>query len=250
MSLAALDLSLLFEVQLVPDYHNGDVLVVLDADDLFSEAYDFLQRSLGCDAENQQKPLATLHVQVSHGHYCFFSLVSGVFGNGQYLPNCSVPAVSRLQRFVSQGSYQSGVTQLTSPASPVGPGCTASVPFHRIIARALILSDSDSHRRRPGSDMSPRWSDHSSQSTRCGRTELEKGVVSPGQRTAHVALRPCPTNLPVRQLFPTPPAAGNRCQQIPHVTLKKTRPQPAYSLDFFLTIAQFFSWRADDENEA
>jgi hypothetical protein len=68
MGLGSFDLSLFFEVQLVAHYHNGDVLVVLDADDLLSEGCDFLQRRLGRDAENEQETLTTLHVEISHGH--------------------------------------------------------------------------------------------------------------------------------------------------------------------------------------
>lgn len=69
IGLGSLDLSLLLEVRLVTHYHDGNSLVVLDADDLLPQTGNFLQRGLGRDAKYQQEPLAAFHVQVSHGHY-------------------------------------------------------------------------------------------------------------------------------------------------------------------------------------
>lgn len=81
---------------------------------------------------------------------------------------------------------------LTSPRPPVCPGCTASVAPPAI---HYSHRGPDSHQQIPESDTSPQLSGHSSQSTRCGRTGLErKGGSQSADHSRGFEAMPAPTS--------------------------------------------------------
>ena len=67
--LGPVDGPLVLQVGLVPDNHNRDVLVVLDADNVVAEPLEFLKRRSRGDAEDQEEALPRFHVEIAHGHY-------------------------------------------------------------------------------------------------------------------------------------------------------------------------------------
>ena len=63
--------AVVFHVRFVADHDQRDVLVVLDADDLFPEFGQFVERVHVADGEDKQETLALLHVQFTHGRELF-----------------------------------------------------------------------------------------------------------------------------------------------------------------------------------
>jgi len=59
--------AVVIEIGLVAYDDQGDVWVVLDPDDLLSQFGQFMQATHACNGEDQQEPLALLHVQLPHG---------------------------------------------------------------------------------------------------------------------------------------------------------------------------------------
>jgi hypothetical protein len=98
-ALGARHSSLVFQISFVATYHNGHTLVVLDPNDFFPQTRQLGERRSRGDAEDEQKPLACLHVKIPHGNW---KRVSRPFLVQQQKrvdePNCSVPAVSRLSQ--------------------------------------------------------------------------------------------------------------------------------------------------------
>ncbi len=60
------DRSSIFQIGLVANDDDRDVLVVFDADDLLSQFGEFVEAAHAGDGEDQEEPLALLHVQLPH----------------------------------------------------------------------------------------------------------------------------------------------------------------------------------------
>lgn len=128
----------LFEVWLVANNDDGDVLVILDADDLLSEFLEFLKAALAGDREDEQKSLSCLHVQLSRFRSATRRLFSPPTLRASYLIaavksqyghvtaiffnslNCSVPAVSNLN--ICEPHVASSMEYPTSQACIDDPG--------------------------------------------------------------------------------------------------------------------------------
>lgn len=132
--------ALLLKVGLVADNDDGYVLVVLDASDFLTQHFDLVHGGGRGDAEDENEALTGLHVKVSHGHYepvimsdPYSSMVRAIMGGGRpktntenIIPNCSVPAVSRLKvtsmvRMTPQASMAPSARLLTFPRRPIFP---------------------------------------------------------------------------------------------------------------------------------
>ena len=61
------DNAILFEIGLVANDHERDVLVIFDADDLFTKLSQLVEAAHAGDGEDEKETLALLHVQLSHG---------------------------------------------------------------------------------------------------------------------------------------------------------------------------------------
>ena len=60
-------LSLAFQITLVSDDNDGEVVLVLDAQDLLLECDDLLEALTRCYAVNEKEALACSHVLLAHG---------------------------------------------------------------------------------------------------------------------------------------------------------------------------------------
>ena len=65
------DDAILFEIGLVADDHERDVLIVFDADDLFAKLGQLVEAAHAGDGEDEEETLALLHIQLSHGRKLF-----------------------------------------------------------------------------------------------------------------------------------------------------------------------------------
>lgn len=67
------DLSVVVEIALVADDDDGEVIPVLDAQDLLLEGQDLLKALPGGDRVDEQKALAGPHVLFPHGRVLFLT---------------------------------------------------------------------------------------------------------------------------------------------------------------------------------
>lgn len=61
------NLSVALQITLVADKDDGEVVLVLDAQDLLLEGHDFLEALAAGDAVDEEEALAGAHVLFSHG---------------------------------------------------------------------------------------------------------------------------------------------------------------------------------------
>jgi hypothetical protein len=70
------DLTLALEIALVADNDHGEVVLVLDSQNLLLEGGDFLEALAGCDGVDEEETLSGPHVLLAHG--AVLLLASGV----------------------------------------------------------------------------------------------------------------------------------------------------------------------------
>lgn len=66
-------LALLFQITLVADQDDGEVVLVLDSQYLLLEGEDFLKGLFGSDGVDEQETLSGSHVLLSHGGVFFLA---------------------------------------------------------------------------------------------------------------------------------------------------------------------------------
>jgi hypothetical protein len=76
LSLLPGDLTLALEIALVADDNHGEVVLVLDSQNLLLEGGDFLEALAGCDGVDEEETLSGPHVLLAHG--AVLLLASGV----------------------------------------------------------------------------------------------------------------------------------------------------------------------------
>jgi hypothetical protein len=67
LTLLGSDYSLIGKIALVSDQDHGDLVNVLDPQNLFSEGRDVVESRLSNNRISQKEALPVLHVQISHG---------------------------------------------------------------------------------------------------------------------------------------------------------------------------------------
>lgn len=72
----SVNFALALKIALVADDDHGEVVLVLDSQDLLLECGDFLEALAGGDGVDKQETLACAHVLLSHGAVLF--LASGI----------------------------------------------------------------------------------------------------------------------------------------------------------------------------
>lgn len=85
--------ALALEITLVADNNHGEIVLVLDSEDLLLECGDFLEALAGSDGVDEQEALACAHILLSHGAVLF--LASGIedIEEGDFIVNDALLAV-------------------------------------------------------------------------------------------------------------------------------------------------------------
>lgn len=85
--------TLALEIALVADDDHGEVVLVLDSQDLLLECGDFLEALAGGDGVDEQETLACAHVLLTHGTVLF--LAGGIedIEEGDFIVNDTLLAV-------------------------------------------------------------------------------------------------------------------------------------------------------------
>lgn len=119
--------SVLFQIRLVANDDQRDVLVVLDANDLLSQVGKLLQAAHAGDGKDEQKALALLHVQFAHGGKLFGPCrVQAVATSVTWPPPSGLPALT------SRGCTAAPATESVWVGGGGGPGCLDGERYSRL----------------------------------------------------------------------------------------------------------------------